>query len=273
MQKELAVLPFRALKFHGLFRDRDITVGQPDLLTGPMKPHVDSRALNAASDIFTPRSGTPFSPPFTPFALSPLAPLSRATTDVSSHLRTDSAASSTSSDRNAASSWAFVAKSSAAKPLTGSARTSSTPSIQTMDKNDIVRNKFGHRIDEPLDYDRDEVQRLKKIKLCNQHYIGIGCCHFNAGKAGKCPHKHDMKLSTPERYWLRVVARETPCKKGLFCDDPKCIYGHRCPFPVATEGSMRGSALCLSGDHCRFGPEMHGVDTKVVTTRKVTGTF
>ena len=57
----------------------------------------------------------------------------------------------------------------------------------------------------------------------------------------------------------------------LFCDDKKCIYGHRCPFPVATEGSLRGSGRCLNGEHCRFGHEMHGVDSKIVKTVRVTG--
>ena len=136
-----------------------------------------------------------------------------------------------------------------------------------------MRNLKGQRIDDTLDYDRDEVQRLKKLKMCNQHYIGLGCCHYNAGKSDKCPHRHDIRLTTKERYSLRVVARETPCKKGFECDDVKCIYGHRCPFPLATEGSARGSGMCLNGDNCRFSRDMHGVDTKVVKKTLITGAF
>jgi hypothetical protein len=70
---------------------------------------------------------------------------------------------------------------------------------------------------------------------------------------------------------LRVVARETPCKKGHECDDPKCIYGHQCPFPAASEGSMRGSGLCLNGEACRFPASMHGMDLQPMRITKVTG--
>ena len=65
-----------------------------------------------------------------------------------------------------------------------------------------------------------------------------------------------------------MVARETPCKKGHGCDDVKCIYGHRCPFPLATEGSMRGIG-CLNGNACRFPSSMHGMDTQAVRVKTV----
>lgn len=132
----------------------------------------------------------------------------------------------------------------------------------------IKRNKFNQRLDDVLDYDRDEVQRVKKLKSCNQHYIGNGCCHFNAGKPDKCPHAHNNRLTDADLKVLRVVARETPCKKGHDCDDPKCIYGHRCPFPLAMEGSMRGIG-CLNGNACRFPSSMHGMDTVPVKIKTV----
>ena len=108
--------------------------------------------------------------------------------------------------------------------------------------------------------------------MCNQFYIGNGCCHYEAGKADKCPHRHDIKLNAQEKHYLRVVARETPCKRGTHCEDLKCIYGHRCPFPPATEGSMRG-ANCINGENCRFPREMHNMDMVPVKTTKITGTF
>ena len=133
----------------------------------------------------------------------------------------------------------------------------------------IKRNKAGQRLDDILDYDREDVQRVKKLKSCNQHYIGEnGCCHFNAGKPDKCPHAHHHKFTEQDLKTLRVVARETPCKKGHYCEDPKCIYGHRCPFPVANEGSMRGLG-CLNGNACRFPASMHGMDTVAVRTKTV----
>jgi len=178
-------------------------------------------------------------------------------------------ASSAVSSESGVNAWATVAKKSSSLPFTDLPKQQAA--IQPPKA--VSRNRAGYRIDEELEYNRDEVQRLKRIKLCNQHYLGQGCCHYNAGKADKCPHKHDMKLTSQERYWLRVVARETPCKRGFECDDVKCIYGHRCPFPVATEGSSRGSGSCLNGENCRFPREMHGVDTKVIKYIKVTGAF
>ncbi|KAK0361064.1 hypothetical protein LTR91_026590, partial [Friedmanniomyces endolithicus] len=134
------------------------------------------------------------------------------------HLRTFSSTSVSSSDAsNPTSSWALVAKTSAFRPLTSAPTSSSsvaTTSTTTSVAKEILRNRAGHRVDEPLDYDREEVIRLKKLKMCNQHYIGGGCCHYNAGKSDKCPHKHEVKVTAQERYFLRVVARETPCKKG-----------------------------------------------------------
>ncbi|KAK1080247.1 hypothetical protein LTR48_007843, partial [Friedmanniomyces endolithicus] len=139
------------------------------------------------------------------------------------HLRTFSSTSVSSSDAsNPTSSWALVAKTSAARPQT-TAPTSffagTTPTTTSVAK-EILRNRAGHRVDEALDYDREEVLRLKKLKMCNQHYIGGGCCHYNAGKSDKCPHKHEIKVTAQERYFLRVVARETPCKKGYVISHP-----------------------------------------------------
>ncbi|KAK5711479.1 hypothetical protein LTR17_018415 [Elasticomyces elasticus] len=276
-EKELAVLPYRTTKFPDVFRETKImTTPTMDLLTDPVpyRPRIDSRGLNVACEAFTPgRSNTPLTTP-SPNILSPISNGLRPTISQDSlpqHMRTFSS-TSISSDASNGNSWAVVAKSSAARPLTSTTRVPTPTNITSVTK-EILRNRHGHRVDETLDYDREEVQRLKRLKMCNQHYIGSGCCHYNAGKSDKCPHKHEIKASAHEKYCLRVVARETPCKKGLYCDDTKCIYGHRCPFPLATQGSLRGSGGCLNGENCRFGPEMHGVDTKVVKTLKVIGTF
>ncbi|EMC98277.1 hypothetical protein BAUCODRAFT_419523 [Baudoinia panamericana UAMH 10762] len=271
-EKELAGMPFPKLKYSGIFRETKINVAPPDSLTG-MTRRVDSRGLNAASSIFTPRTATPLSPYKTPS--SGIPQLDGALAQRLPHLRTMSVTSSgnTSDSGGAVSSWAAITRASADRPLTDIKRTPSGSTVELGRNTEIQRNRHGHRIDEPLDYDRDEVQRLKKYKMCNQHYIGVGCCHFNAGKSDKCPHRHDVKLTQHELYVLRMVARETPCKKGLYCDDTKCIYGHRCPFPRATEGGLRGSGMCLNGEHCRFGRAMHEVDIKIVKTVRAVGAF
>ncbi|KAI7017328.1 hypothetical protein KC355_g3723 [Hortaea werneckii] len=275
----LKQLEFKTIKFPGVFHETQPPVVPPGLLTGPLntnaqtfRPRVESCGLSATSEVFTPRTASPFSS-FT----SSGAQLHQLDGQVLAqrlpHLRSTSMTSSAeSSDSGAAGlgSWAAITKASSALPYTEIPKASRP--FETAAKT-ISRNIRGQRIDEPMDYDKDEVQRLKRIKMCNQHYIGQGCCHYNAGRSDKCPHRHDIKLTPQERQWLRVVARETPCKKGTECDDVKCIYGHRCPFPVATEGSSRGSGMCLNGENCRFPRDMHITDTKIVKTTRITGTF
>ncbi|KAK3679988.1 hypothetical protein LTR78_000365 [Recurvomyces mirabilis] len=270
-EKELTVLPFRTVKFDRIFRDLKTVVNTPDLLTG-ISPRRDSHALSGASSAFTPRSITPITPRYATPASNGMSQLD----GVSGHLRSMSLTSSNS--ESGGSTWATLAKARADRPLTDLRKMSSPADVQDLGppnlrKSSISRNRAGQRIDDSFDYDRDEVQYLKKMKMCNQHYIGMGCCHYNAGKPDKCPHKHDIKLNKHQLYCLRVVARETPCKKGLYCADTTCIYGHRCPFPRASEGSMRGSDRCLNGELCRFGADMHGVDTKVVKMTRATGRF
>ena len=302
-EKEVQVLPFHKHRFDGIFRSSKIVVGPPDLLGGA-PPRNDSRVsgLNPASGMFTPRTMTPAlapvsdvrSPPPFPrvpdmkspppmsnvpnMSRNPSTPAASNTPNVrspaslppfnpvplrSAHERQMSTASVASSGSDRAGGWSVVAAKSKNQPLTDLCR----PPPEPVDT--IKRNKHGQRIDEVLEYDRAEVQRLKKLKPCNQHYLNPnGCCHYNAGKADKCPHAHNFTFSPTDLKNLRVVAHETPCKKGHECDDRLCIYGHRCPFPVANEGSMRGIG-CLNGNDCRFPRSMHGMDTVAVRTKTI----
>ena len=262
-EKELAILPFATKKFPDIFRETKINLpGQWDLLTG--RPRVDSHGLNAASGVFTPRTGTPGT------IGSPLGSMrnldGQLLTSRNHHLRSDSTISLAGSVDNGPTTYARMAIKNAHQPFID------LPRAPPVTKETVKRNRHGQRIDDELEYDRDEVQRIKKMKSCNQHYIGNGCCHYNAGKADKCPHNHHMKFSATELKWLRVVARETPCKKGQECDDPKCIYGHHCPFPPATEGSMRGIG-CVNGDTCRFPGSMHNVDNQPLRMIRAVGAF
>lgn len=259
-EKELRVLPFRSKKFPGIFRENKIILpGQIDLLTGTeSRGRVDSRnTLNANSGVFTPRTGTPAS------IYSPLGSI----TNLDGHVTGQSSPTVPTGP----ATWANLATKNAHKPLIDLARPPKPTIEGTPDT--VKRNKQGQRLDSELDYDRDEVQRIKKLKSCNQHYIGAGCCHWNAGRGDKCPHSHHYRFGSTELKWLRVVARETPCKRGHDCDDPKCIYGHICPFPQATEGGLRGTGACLNGDACRFPKSMHGMDTTPVKLTKVSGIF
>ncbi len=86
----------------------------------------------------------------------------------------------------------------------------------------IPRNRYGQRVDPVMNYDKLEVQRVKKIKMCNVHYLRNDCS-FGDG----CTHMHTYEPNKNELQTLRYVARMTPCRFGSDCDDPQCIYGHR----------------------------------------------
>ncbi|THZ41110.1 hypothetical protein D6C87_05971 [Aureobasidium pullulans] len=130
----------------------------------------------------------------------------------------------------------------------------------------VRRNKKGQRIDPPTpEFKKDEVNRLKKLKLCNAHHLRHDCPY----PEGKCEHDHVYKCNPKELETLKLVARMSACIHGAECSDPKCIYGHRCPFPEAREGSMRGKA-CINGENCRFPAEMHNMDIVPVRRLKIT---
>ncbi|KAJ8607879.1 hypothetical protein MRB53_039975 [Persea americana] len=288
-----AFLPFAKETLPGLFRNDSLIVSnatckargaiQPceGCTTGsacqyPVRPENTgvnegrSTSMSDRTNLYSSTASTAYRPLCSPKTI-PASSLRKSVTSsmMETHTRSDSAASigTTSSDSNK-NSWATVTRARATQPLTDEAP---KPNYEYAHPSSVARNKRGQRIDSSLEYDREAVQRLKKLKLCNQFYIGGGCCHFAAGKADKCPHRHDVNLSSSEKHCLRVVARETPCKRGTTCDDLKCIYGHKCPFPIAAEGSLRGT--CMNGELCRFPREMHGMDLVPVKYTKITGSF
>ncbi|KAJ6144760.1 hypothetical protein N7470_008655 [Penicillium chermesinum] len=124
----------------------------------------------------------------------------------------------------------------------------------------VERNKYGQRVDR-LDFKsipRDDLNKLKKLKLCNYYFL-LGECPNEEN----CYHDHDRKLSRTDLHILSAIARMTPCRFGLECDDPDCIYGHRCPQ------SEPGKKTCFRGDTCRFEPVAHGIDTNIVKVTKI----
>jgi hypothetical protein len=153
------------------------------------------------------------------------------------------------------SAWSRVASRAAKLPFKDLAKIS--PPVKTNGKV-ILLNAEGRRLDVAMSYDAQKVAEMKKFKYCNQHYIGKGCCHYICGN-DNCPHRHDVNLSKEDKKWLRLVARETVCKKGTSCRDADCIYGHHCPYPKSGSGSV-----CVNGDSCRFRA-MHGMDLVVAT--------
>ncbi|OJJ37532.1 hypothetical protein ASPWEDRAFT_39231 [Aspergillus wentii DTO 134E9] len=123
----------------------------------------------------------------------------------------------------------------------------------------VERNRYGQRVDR-LDFrsiPRDELNRIKKLKLCNFYFLQGECPNDN------CHHDHSRKLSKSEYHILTAIARMTPCRFGLDCDDPECMYGHRCPQ------SEPGKKDCYWGSNCRFDTVAHGIDTNIVKLTKV----
>ena len=185
----------------------------------------------------TPRSATPASVASNNNG-QPLLPPSR-----------DSRVSSVAAtDVPAVKTWAKLAQRVAPLPQTSTVPRAVEPPARR-------HNKKGQRIDPPFDLDWDELKRVKKIKMCNMFYLHPDGCKWSAER---CNHRHDYDATDAEIKLLRSVSRETPCHNGVRCDELVCVYGHRCPFPPATEGSMRGLA-CTLGDKCRFPREMHGI--------------
>lgn len=180
------------------------------------------------------------------------------------HSRQVSGSSNQSVDVSAVpvTSWAMAAKKGAAvkpppkSPVNG----------REIAADGIRRNRKGQRIDPPTpEFKKDEVNRLKKLKLCNAHHLRHNCPYPD----GKCEHDHFYKCNLKELETLKLVARMSACIHGSECSDAGCIYGHRCPFPESRENGTKGKP-CINGENCRFPPEMHNMDITAVRRLKIT---
>jgi hypothetical protein len=256
-EKELIPLPYKTKKFPGLFRDSKVIMDygpQPTYRPIPSTMESPSTALKTYSIL----SGLPTrfpAPSRSPtFPDSPL--LSAAALAMTDMPRTPSS-STLASDAGTPvlkpqTSWA--AKAAAPAPP----RTSSPAYKPAVRDEVIARNRAGQRIDPPCKtYDKAEVDRIKKMKMCNVHFLRNEC-PFSKG----CSHEHGLAPSADEIATLRLVARMAPCVNGSGCQDVKCIYGHVCPFPVPRTQTR----ACIFGDACKFERELHGVDRNVVKT-------
>lgn len=112
----------------------------------------------------------------------------------------------------------------------------------------IPRNSQGQRVDLPIRVPPPVLDSLRGRKWCNTHYL-LGYCWYMES----CSYEHKTPLDENQKNGLRINARQTPCGDGLNCDDPDCIFGHKCP-----------RKSCNLGVDCRFSREMHNVDTRVV---------
>ncbi|DAA73113.1 TPA_exp: CCCH zinc finger DNA binding protein [Trichophyton benhamiae CBS 112371] len=227
---------YRVTKFETLFRESKIT---------PSSNHTWENAVTTANSYSSSNIGHP----------NPRA-VSRTPSNSNGTAATTSAASATSgSSSTTPATWASTIAASASttfKDLTPSKPSTPSPPV-------IERNKYGQRVDR-IDFKaapKDELNRVKKLKLCNLFFLLGDCPNPN------CYHTHDYKLGKQERMVLQVVARMTPCHFGTECDDATCIYGHRCPLSEA------GKKDCYWGSNCRFDADAHGIDTNIVKLTKV----
>ena len=248
-EKELAALPFDKQKFGGIFRDSKL------LLYGSTS--VESQVGRFAPQRFLPSMHRPAACTANVPCLLP-QPASRSGSASLLPLVEDLSAlvpATKATPKASPSSWA--SKLAAPPP-----ERPSTPQYVAMPrKEQVPRNRAGQRVDPPpQSYDKDELHRLKGLKLCNVHFLRPPCPHGT-----KCPHLHDYKPTQLELDMLRLVARMSPCQVGAGCHDAKCIYGHRCPFSEARSGA-KGGKTCNYGDKCKFPAELHGIDTTVVHT-------
>ncbi|KAL4801159.1 hypothetical protein BDV19DRAFT_8865 [Aspergillus venezuelensis] len=217
---------YRSARFPDIFRDTKINA-----VCTPWKAAVTTK----------PRSLLTPSP--NPHAV----PLSRTPSDM-----TTATTATTASNTAPVSSTPASSHSSDDFQLVRSKPNSSRPKV-------VERNKYGQRVDR-LDIQsmpREEVNRIKKLKLCNYYFLQGECPNEN------CHHDHDRKLTKSELHTLTAVARMTPCRYGLECDDPECLYGHRCPQ------SEVGRKDCYWGSSCRFNTAAHGIDTNIVKVTKI----
>lgn len=118
----------------------------------------------------------------------------------------------------AIATWAGRAAVAAAlpPPTPPAEKASPAPAAGPLTKDTIPRNLKGQRIDPPVKHDKAEVERVRKMKMCNVHYLR-GECPFG----NKCTHKHDQEPSMKDLEILKVVARYACCRTGGSCDDPK----------------------------------------------------
>ncbi|GKZ30190.1 hypothetical protein AbraIFM66950_008139 [Aspergillus brasiliensis] len=221
-EKDLAKIKaaYRVSQFPEILRDTRITP-----VWAPWKAAVASKPL----------------PTLTPSPKPGAVPLSRTSTSTSTNASTS--LSSTSARPSSPGEFQVVPSKSAAP---------ARPKV-------VERNKYGQRVDR-VDFKsipREEMNRLKKLKLCNLHYL-LGECTVD-----NCQHDHSRKLTKSELQILTAIARMTPCRYGLECDDPECTYGHRCPH------AEPGKKDCYWGSNCRFDPAAHGIDTNIVKVTKV----
>jgi len=243
-EKDIAAIEdqFKTIKFENLFRCSKLvpvnaTPKPPPGLTLPALAKVESN-----------KASTPNSAASTP-------QMNWATVTAQAHTNPANGITGSSGPPSVTSKSATSQRASTPTPLTPTdlPRSKATTKV-------IERNRLGQRIDKTdTTIPNYEIQRVKKLKLCNTYYLQTS----QQCTSSHCTHRHDYPISNYERKVLREVARMTPCYYKTDCDDPDCIYGHRCPQSKPNEQG------CYYGDDCRFYGWGHAIDTRICKTTRV----
>jgi hypothetical protein len=250
--------PFKTVSFTDVFRTSKIMTNVPVMT--PRTEVFRTSKIMTNLPVMTPRTETPASAVENTTGQLPVA-----------RSRNDSLASSVSV-ANAPGGKTWAARAQEAAPLPQSSAVPRTiPSTASRPVDGPTRrwNAKGQRIDPPFLDDMEALHRVKKLKLCNMHYLHPAGCKL---PDERCHHDHTYPATDAEKEILKSVSRETACNNGVYCRDLLCVYGHRCPYPDAKQGSLRGLG-CVKGSQCRFPREMHGIKDTSPARATNTGKF
>lgn len=133
-----------------------------------------------------------------------------------------------------------------------STTTTTNSTNDTITAHKIPLNALGHRLDTPLAKPSPSAfkafsERARRAKPCNELHLA-GACRQQPG----CAYDH-APLPPELLAVLRVLNAGLQCAQGGACRSARCYRGHRC-----------GREGCRGAAKCRFGPEAHGVDERVV---------
>ena len=127
------------------------------------------------------------------------------------------------------------------------------PKNQALDP--ILRNSSGQRVDPRVEALGWLVRDARPRNICFEFHLHGRCTWAPT----PCPRGHTTSiLNIHQLNALQVLAKEIPCDSGNTCPDWKCCFGHRCPF----------GGRCTKGKNCRFPPDMHITDLKVVNQQR-----
>lgn len=104
-------------------------------------------------------------------------------------------------------------------------------------------DRQGRRLDTPINpVPPSLIDQLEGMRLCNKYHLKRTCTF------PRCKYLHQIMdeqtgrprtLNEEEVRALRLIARRSPCREGVYCQDAECFAGHRCP-----NHTVKGEKTC-----------------------------